>query len=256
MLFAELPLTARFVITDARAFVADTATNDATIALGGTVRFEYPSGAGKHNVNLERSGPDCAQLAGAGTGARGRILPPDTEGPGWVVQCTFPVPGVYHFGSDENGTVHGVVRVANADGTVPTENPPAAQTTPETYVPGTPGTTGGTNVVPGSNRTALKWTAAKRQRKTLRVALTGGTDRTRITIDAQARGTDLRTKGKAKLVRAGRVTRTVAAGTRVTVGVPLNSRAKAALKRRKSLTITLRVTVAGKTTATKVTLRR
>jgi hypothetical protein len=259
VLFADLPPTARFIISDARAIVAETTTNDVTIALGGTVRFEYPSGAGKHNVNLERPGPDCAQVAGASTGARGRILPPDTEGPGWVVQCTFPVPGVYHFGSDENGAVHGVVRVANADGTVPTENPATPQTPPATYVPGLPGTTttgtpGGKTVAAG--RTALKWTAAKRQRKTLRVVLTGGSERTRVTLETRARRTAVRAKGKAKLVRVGRVTRTVDAGARVTVTLRLDARAKAALRRLKTLDLTLRVTVAGRPATAKVTLRR
>jgi hypothetical protein len=254
LLIADLPPTARFVISDARAIVAETTTNDVTIALGGTVRFEYPSGAGKHNVNLERPGPDCAQVAGASTGARGRILPPDTEGPGWVVQCTFPVPGVYHFGSDENGAVHGVVRVANADGTVPAENPPAPSATPETYVPGLPAAPGGTTVAVG--RTALRWSAAKRQRKTLRVVLTGGSERARVTLETQARRTAVRAKGKAKLVRVGRVTRTIAAGARVTVTLRLDARAKAALRRLKRLDLTLRVTVAGKPATAKVTLRR
>jgi hypothetical protein len=257
---AQHPTSARFVIADSRATVAGAETNDATVALGATVRFEYPAGAGKHNVNLERPGPDCVQVAGAATGARGRILPPTTEAPGWAVQCTFPVPGVYHFGSDENGAVHGVVRVANADGSVPAETPPTPHPPPDTYVPGLPGSapnpggSGGTTVAAG--RAALKWTAAKRQRRSLRVVLTGGSDRTRVTLETQARRTALRTKGKAKRVRVGRVTRTVGAGVRVTVTIGLNARAKAALRRLNKLELTLRVTVDGRARTQTVTLRR
>ncbi|MBE2317193.1 hypothetical protein DVA67_014520 [Solirubrobacter sp. CPCC 204708] len=264
---AQHPTSARFVITDTRATAVGTDSNDVTIALGGTVRFEYPQGAAKHNVNLERVGPECAQVAGAGTGTRGRIVPPDPEGPGWVVQCHFPAPGVYHFGSDENGTIHGVVRVADANGYVPPDNTPTPTPTPTaTYVPGLPGgpgtdtTNGGggsdsTMIVAG--KSGLRWSATKSQRKSLRIVLTGGSERTTVTVEAQARRTDLRAKGKAKRLRVGRVTRTVNAGARVTVSIPLNAQAKSALRRLKKLSLTLHVTVAGsKATAQTVTLRR
>ena len=258
---AQHPQTAHFIYTDTRVSLAESASNDATVALGATVRFEYPEGSASHNVNLERSGPDCVQLAGAGAGNRSRILPNPPEGPGWIIECRFDTPGVYHFASDEHGTLNGVVRVANADGSVPTENPPPTPTQQETFVPGQNvsggGTTGGGGSGPSRGRTAPKWTIAASQRGTaVRAALTGGSDRTRIVVEAFAKRTDLRTKGKAKLVRVGRVSRTLAPGARVTVSVPLDAKARAALRRLGRMKLTLRVTVSGATRSRIVTLRR
>ena len=256
--YAQHPSSARFVYSDLRVSLAGTETNDATVALGATVRFEYPEGAATHNVNLERSGPECTQLAGAGAGQRSRILPSSPQGPGWVVECRFDTPGVYHFGSDDNGTHNGVVRVANADGSVPVDTPVPTPEQPPIFVPGESVSGGGTTTTrQGSTTTPLKWTiSAARRGATLRAVVTGGSERGRITVEALAKRTDLRAKGKAKLVRVGRVTKTVGAGARVTVSIPLNAQAKAALRRLGRLKLTLRVTVDGKTQSKTVTLRR
>ncbi len=178
-----------------------------------------------HNVNLERSGPECGQLAGAGTGNRSRILPNPAEGAGWVVECRFDTPGVYHFGSDGNGTLNGVIRVANADGSVPVDTPPPTPTPQETFVPGTDRRLVVAHDQDGrreqpAGRKAASWTIAASQRGTaVRVVLRGGSERGRIVVEALAKRAELRTKGKAKLVRVGRVSKTVAAGARVTVSV-------------------------------------
>lgn len=247
------PSTASLTLADERV-----TPHDVTVALGATVTFDYPTGTGKHNVNFERSGPECGQLAGASAGAQGRILPPVPEGPGWVVRCAFGVPGVYHFGSDEHGSLIGIVRVANADGTVPpdTGGPSTTPTPQEPYVPGVnTNTSGGGKNQAAGGKVAATWSVAASQRRSLRVTLTGGSERGRIVLEAHARRGDLRAKGKASLVRVGRVTKTVGAGARVTVSVPLNAKAKAALKRLKRMKVTVRVTVAGKTSSKTVTLR-
>ena len=67
---------------------------------------------------------------------------------------------------------------------------------------------------------------------------------------------DLKAKGKAKLVRVGRIKKTVAAGAKADLSVAINAKAKAALKRLGKLKLTLRVTIAGKTTTSTVTLRK
>ncbi len=256
---AQHPQTARFIYTDTHVALAGSASNDATVALGATVRFEYPEGFEVHNVNLERSGPECGQLAGAGTGNRSRILPNPPEGPGWVVECRFDTPGVYHFGSDSNGTLNGVIRVANADGSVPVDTPPPTPGPQETFVPGLPGaTTPSSTMGPSpSGKKAPSWTIATSQRgTTVRVVLRGGSERGRIVVEALAKRADLRTKGKAKLVRVGRVSKTVAAGARVTVSVRLDAKARSALRRLGRLKLTLRITAAGRTQSKSVTLRR
>ena len=226
---AQHPQTARFIYTDTHVALAGSTSNDATVALGASVRFEYPEGFEVHNVNLERSGPECGQLAGAGTGNRSRILPNPAEGPGWVVECRFDTPGVYHFGSDGNGTLNGVIRVANADGSVPVDTPPPTPTPQETFVPGmTDGSsspTTRTGAEQPAGRKAPSWTIAASQRGTaVRVVLRGGSERGRIVVEALAKRAELRTKGKAKLVRVGRVSKTVAAGARVTVSVRVDER--------------------------------
>jgi len=256
---AQHPQTARFIYTDTHVALAGSTSNDATVALGATVRFEYPEGFEVHNVNLERSGPECGQLAGAGTGNRSRILPNPPEGPGWVVECRFDTPGVYHFGSDGNGTLNGVIRVANADGSVPVDTPPPGATPQETFVPGLPGaTTPSSTTGPSpSGKKAPTWTIAASQRGTaVRIVLRGGSERGRIVVEALAKRADLRTKGKAKLVRVGRVSKTVAAGARVTVSVRLDAKARSALRRLGRLKLTLRITAAGRTQSKSVTLRR
>ena len=258
---AQHPQTAHFIYTDTHVSLAGSTSSDATVALGATVRFEYPEGSASHNVHLERSGPECIQLAGAGTGNRSRILPNPPERPGWVIECRFDTPGVYHFASDEHGTLNGVVRVANADGSVPTESPlPTPDQQPPGFVPGPAGTGGGsttTGTGTAGGKNAPKWTIAASQRGTsIRAVLTGGSERSRVVVEALAKRTDLRAKGKAKLVRVGRVSRTVAAGARVTVSIPLNAKARTALRRLGRLKLTLRVTLAGKTQSKSVTLRQ
>jgi hypothetical protein len=254
---AQHPQTARFVYTDTHVALASSTANDVTVALGATVRFEYPEGSETHNVNLERPGPYCGQLAGLGTGNRSRILPNPAEGPGWVVECRFDTPGVYHFGSDGNGTLNGIIRVANADGSVPADNPPPAQTPQETFVPGAPEPPPSrTGSAPAGKKAATWWLARNQRGTSVRITLRGGSERGRIIVEALAKRTDLRAKGKARLVRVGRVTKTVGAGARATLTVRLNAKARTALRRLGRLKLTLRVTAAGRTTSHSVTLRR
>ena len=122
--YAQHPSSAKFVYTDLRASLDGTETNDATVALGATVRFEFPEGTATHNVNLERPGPECTQLAGAGSRpAQPHPAELARKARAGSIECRFDTPGVYHFGSDDNGTHVGVVRVANADGSVPIDTP-------------------------------------------------------------------------------------------------------------------------------------
>jgi hypothetical protein len=76
-----------------------------------------------------------------------------------------------------------------------------------------------------------------------------------VRIEALARRADLKTRGKAKLVRVGRASKTVAAGATTKFTVPLNTKAKGALKRLRKLKLTVNVTIAGKTETKAVTLR-
>jgi hypothetical protein len=98
--------------------------------------------------------------------------------------------------------------------------------------------------------------AASQRGRAVTVSITGGSASTPVVIEALARRADLRVKGKAKLVRVGKVTKSVAAGANVSLSVPLNAKGKAALKRLGRLKLTLKITVAGKTETETVTLRK
>ena len=259
------PQTASFTVVDNRYVLDGGGGSEATVALSATVNFAYPTGTEAHNVHFERTGPACTQLTGATTGEVGRVLPNAAEGPGWSGRCTFNAPGVYTFLCDDHPEMVGKVTVANADGTIPVEATPTptptATATPQggTGDPtggGSTPTGGGGTTTPGAT-SAPTWTIAASQRgNAVRAALTGGSARGTVVLEALAKRTDLRAKGKAKLVRVGRVSKTLAAGAKATASVPLNAQAKAALKRLGKLKLTLRITVAGKTTSKSVTVRR
>jgi plastocyanin len=256
------PTTAAFAVLDNRYALDGTGGAQATVALGATVSFAYAEGDEVHNVNITRSGPTCVQAGGAGHTNTGRVLPNPSEGPGWTVRCTFNSPGVYRFICDDHSEMEGKLTVANADGTLPSEGGTPTPTPTPTATPG-PGASpqpGAGNPSGGGGGTTAsdpKWTIAGSQRGTaVRAAFTGGSAATRVTIEALARRADLKATGKAKLVRVGRVTRTVAAGAEAGVSVSLDAKGKAALKRLGKLKLTLRVIVAGKTATKTVTLRR
>lgn len=256
------PTTAAFAVLDNRYALNGTGGTEATVALGATVSFDYAEGDEVHNVNITRSGPTCVQVGGAGHTTTGRVLPNPSEGPGWTVRCTFNSPGVYRFICDDHSEMEGKLTVANADGTLPSEGGTPTPTPTPTATPGpgaSPQPGAGTPSGGGAGATATdaKWTIAGSQRGTaVRAAFTGGSAASAVTIEVLARRADLKAKGKAKLVRVGRVAKTVAAGAKANLSVTLDAKGKAALKRLGKLKLTLRVTVAGKATTKAVTLRR
>lgn len=239
-----------------------------TIALNGTVSFSFDEGEESHNVHFDKAGPACTQNSGSTAGAVGRVLPKQSEGPGWSGVCQFPTSGVYTFYCDDHSDMTGKITVANADGTLPaTPTPtPTATATPRPGATATPTPGGGsTNTgdnggggAPASNpATGPKVTIAGRQRgQVVTVKLTGGSERAKVAVEALARRADLKAKGKAKLVRVGRTSRTVAPGAQLSVKVALNAKAKAALKRLGKLKLTLKTTIARKTATRTVTLRK
>ncbi|HWK28624.1 MAG TPA: plastocyanin/azurin family copper-binding protein [Solirubrobacter sp.] len=235
-----------------------------TVALGGTVRFAYDDGEESHNVHFEQAGPACTQVTGSAPGAAGRVLPKPSEAPGWSVDCRFAAPGIYTFYCDDHVEMTGKVTVANADGSLPVVATPTPTATPRATATPAPsggggggaGGGGGTTAGPGPGATAAKLTIAAAQRgSAVTASVTGGSAKTTVRVEALARRTDLRVKGKAKLVRVGRVSRTVAAGATVKVKVAVNAKAKAALKRRGKLKLTVRATLDDTTTTRTVTLR-
>jgi len=230
------------------------APTESTVAVGGTVRFDYAAGEEVHNVHFANAGVTCTQLAGRRTGPTGNVLPTASEGPGWTGACTFPGPGVYRFLCDDHNGMDGKVTVANADGTLPVEATPTPTPTPTPQ--------GGTNAPPagggapqdstptGGTVTAPKLTLSASQRgQAVAGSIKGGSTSTSVTVETLAA-----LKAKAKPVRVGRATYTVAPGATKPFSLPLSAKGKAALRKLGKLKVTLRFTAAGKTETRTVTL--
>jgi plastocyanin len=232
-----------------------------TISLGGKVSFGYADGGESHNVHFERGGAECTQFSGAAVGAiGGRALPAVAEAPGWSGECRFTQSGTYAFFCDDHADMTGKITVANADGTLPVEATPTPTPTATPQAGGGGGGVAQPTPTPAGSTptptTAAKATIAASQKGNAVAGwLTGGSARTTVTIEALAKRPDLRAKGKVKLVRVGKVTKTVEAGAEVRFSVPLSAKAKAALKRLRKLKLTVNLTIGGQAQARSVTLR-
>ena len=185
-------------------------------------------------MNFERPGPNARSSRAPGPASAAASCRPRPKARAGSIECRFDTPGVYHFGSDDNGTHDGVVRVANADGSVPVDTPAPPSAQPPIFVPGESVSGGGTTTTRQGSTTQRSAEVDDLRRPARDHGPRRRDRRVRARpdhVEALAKRTDLRAKGKAKLVRVGRVTKTVAAGARVTHLVPINAKAKAALRR-------------------------
>jgi plastocyanin len=248
-LLYSLLLAAAPQITASDDFFTPTAV---TVALNGTVDFDYPVGGESHNVHFARDGAECAQTAGAKVGAvSGRAVPETAESAGWSAACRFPQAGIYRFSCDDHAEMTGQVTVLNADGTPPVEATPTPAPTPPSATPVPTPTPAPTPATTPATATL----AAVQKGTRITATLTGGSARSTVTLEALAKRSDLRAKGKAKLLRVGKATKTVAAGATVKASVPLNAAAKRALKRRKKLKLTVNIAIDGARMTKTVTVR-
>lgn len=99
----------------------------ASIALGGTISFSYPSGASMHNATFDGQQPVCTQTSPT-AGAPGPRLPSAPSAPGWAGTCTFNANAVYYLVCG----LHPEMRATITVGTPP--SPPAPPPPP----PGAP----------------------------------------------------------------------------------------------------------------------
>jgi plastocyanin len=251
--FGALPSTAAFTVVD-NAFQAQGDGGSATtIGLGGTVTFAYPSGGDEHNVRFTRNGVRCDQTDGSGGATNSTAVPSTPEEQGWAGECTFTQPGTYTFLCDVpehgmKGTVTVVDERPPATTTAKTD-PPAPGTTTTTTAPAPGSATTPTTVAPAAPGTvppAPKVTVAKRQSGTaIRGTIVKGGARTKVAVDVRATRGSVRASGRRSgLVSVGKASalRTSAAG-KLRFAVALDARARAALKRARTLALDVRVTV-------------
>jgi plastocyanin len=258
---APPPSTASFTAQDYSWTANGTAAHSATIAMGGTVSFAYPSGGSTHNAHFEPSVPtSCAGL------------PADPAAPGWSGTCTFDTAGTYAFHcqlhTDMVGTV--VVVDPNAPPPTTTTTPPTTTTTPTTThpstTPTTTRTTTSTSTQPGTPGTVPTTPTGSNPYGggDTGTPTTPGSSSARppaLTVARSQHGTLVR--GTLKLTRRGDVTVTLTirqSGRTVTVGhvvvhgaragkrtfsVKLNAAGRRALKRHGRLTVSVRARSTG-----------
>jgi len=238
---AGAPSTASFTAVD-NSWLTSGGGDTATIAVGGTVTFGYPSGITAHNVDFDMTQPSsCTQSAGSSSG-NVPPLPANPTGEGWAGSCRFNTPGTYTFHCDMHpNSMTGAVVVEAAASTTGTTG-----TGGSTSSTGTSGTT-----TPGSgNSTAptAKPVAKVTRRQTgttVRGSVTTPAGPSKIVVTAFVSNRQLsrhRPK-KAKRVRVGSQTKRSTGTAGASFALKLNATARRALHRRHKLSVSVRIVV-------------
>ncbi len=221
-------------------------TKSVTIASGGTVMFiDHGKEA---NIAWTGTAPECGPMV---------PVAPEPPKTGWEGKCTFKTAGTYKFVSSTlfneagvaNYTEYEVVVEAAATGTTPT-------------TPTTPGGGGGTTTSPtgpaggsgpgaapssplvGSASEAVKLArtqhgSAVRGSVKISQAGSGG----RLEIGLFAVGASLAKAGHSKQMRVGQLVRSSLKAGSVSFSVPLNAKGRAALRHRRRLALTVKITL-------------
>lgn len=218
----------------------------ATIAPGGTVTISNPTEV-KHGVNWvsgDPATPSCDSGVPVGTNET-------ASGANWTGSCTFTTPGVYTFYC----TVHG----AKMAGRITVGSGETTMTTTQTSTPGTgTGTTPSGGGAPGGSSTlgagttgspflgsaarALKLAASQHGRSVRgSVGVSQAGAHGSLEVDLLARSASLTRAGHSAQTRVGRVVRSSLSAGTARFSVPLDRRAKAALKRRGRLALSVKV---------------
>jgi plastocyanin len=245
---AAAPQTANITAVDFDWQVAGGTGTTATIAVGGTVAFSYPSGMSAHNVDFAggSSPTSCTQTAGTNSGAV-PPLPAVPAVPGWSGTCRFDTPGTYTFVCDQHSSMTGAV-VVEATPTTPGTTTTGTTTTgttgtgPAATTPGEPTAASGV----AASRLAPRVTVAHRQRgAVLRGAVTTPAGRSQIVITAfiSNRALAERRPKHVRRVRVGSQSRRSTGTGKTSFAVALNAAARRALHRRHHLDVALRIVV-------------
>lgn len=208
-----------------------------TIAQGGTISFEDNEARYPTDVLWKGTAPSCTSEV------------PSTPKTSWSGTCTFANAGEYEFESEG---------LWNADGfnytkyKVIVENAGTSTTTSSTTTTTTSTSTTKTSTTPGESRSgapleggskALKLAGSQRGSKvhgSIRVSQAGSGGRLEVVL--LAAGASL-SKGGHRTVRVGRLVRSSLKAGSVPFSVSLSPRAKSALRRRRRLPLTLKVTL-------------
>jgi hypothetical protein len=218
-------------------------TKSVTIASGGTLTFiDHGREA---NIAWTGTAPKCEPAV---------PVAPESPKTGWEGKCTFQTAGTYKFesstlfmGDGLNYTMYEVV-VEGAAGTTPTTttSPGAGGTT--TSPPSSAGGSGSgaapSSPLVGSASEAIRLARAQhgssvRGSVEISQAGVGG----RLEVDLLASGASLAKAGHLPQVRVGRLLRSSLYAGTTSFKVPLSTKGKAALRRHRRLTLTVKITL-------------
>ena len=220
-------------------------TKSVTIASGGTVTF-IDHGE-KANIAWAGTAPKCEPAV---------PVAPESPKTGWEGKCTFQTAGIYKFvsstlfneGGSLNYTEYEIVVEGAATGTAPT-TPTSPGGGGTTTSPLSPAGGSGSGAVPssplvGSASEAVKL-ASTQHGSSVRGSVeisppgVGG----RLEVDLLASGASLAKAGHSPQVRVGRLVRSSLYAGTTSFMVPLNAKGKAALRRRRRLALTVKLTL-------------
>ncbi len=210
-----------------------------TIAQGGTISFE----------DNDANAPTDVIWMGAArpTSCMGVVEAPPTK-TGWKGTCTFSTAGEYQFESQElfndgtsNYTKYKVIVEGAATGTTPTTPTTTTPTTTTPTIPMTPSEPSHGSPLEGGSG-ALKLAGGQHGSTvhgSIKVSQAGSGGR--LEVGLFAAGASLAKAGHPAQLRVGRLVRTSLKTGSVSFSVPLSAKGKAALRRRRHLTLTVKV---------------
>jgi hypothetical protein len=213
-----------------------------TIAAGGEVVFVDNTNT-KANIAWLGTAPACSPSV--------PVSPTSPQAP-WEGKCKFEQPGTYKFESstlfDEgslNYTKYEIVVEGAATGTTPsTTTTTTTPTTMTTTSPTTPSEPSNGSPLEGGSK-ALKLAGSQRGSTvhgSIEVSQAGAGGR--LEVGLSAAGASLAKAGHSEQVRVGRLVRPSLKAGSVSFSVPLSAKGKAALRRHRRLTLTVKITLA------------
>jgi len=217
----------------------------ATVSVGGAVTFTNPSEV-PHGVEWKSppATPKCTAGVPVGTSET-------ASAKSWSGTCTFPQPGAYTFWC----TVHhqemsGTITVSSTGTTTSTTiNYPPPTTTGSTAAPGYPSSgpeqgPSGRSPLAGSASTAVKLSSSQhgssvRGSVAISQAGAGGS----LEVDLLAKSASLASGARATRARVGKLVLSRLRAGKVAFSVPLNGRARGALRRHRRLALSARIVI-------------
>jgi hypothetical protein len=214
-----------------------------TIAAGGEVMF---TDHGKEaNIAWTGTAPTCSS---------GVPVSPTSPKTAWEGKCKFEQPGTYKFESSTlfkadglDYTKYEIVVEGAATGTPPTTTSPGGGGT--TTSPSSPAGGSGSGAAPSSPLVGSASEAVKLARVQHGSSVRGSVKISqagvggRLEVDLLASGASLAKAGHSPQVRVGRLVRSSLYAGTTSFTVPLNAKGKAALRRHRRLTLTVKVTL-------------